>query len=208
MSMPFFSMMRLRLVRGLVLLVSVLAAASVLGADEAKKKSQVGASPSSDILNVGDKVRVIFGDITDPPVPLDTQIPESGMVTLHLGHKFNFKGQRRDQLEQGIRDYYITNGLYRIITVSIEVPPRPITVGGEVRSPNTYPHPGKLTILKAIDLAGGFTEFADRRKVRIIRSAQITTVNCKKALDAPAEHDVEIFPGDKIQVDKRGLLPF
>ena len=163
---------------------------------------------SSDILNVGDKVRVAFGDITDPPAPLDTQIPESGMVTLHLGHKFRFAGERRDQLETKIRDYYLTNGLYRVITVSIEVPARPITVGGEVRLPNNYPHPGKLTILKAIDLAGGFNDFADRRKVRIIRSGKPIIVNCKKALDDPAKHDVEVFPGDKIQVDRRGLLPF
>ncbi|MFM8421639.1 MAG: polysaccharide biosynthesis/export family protein [Verrucomicrobiota bacterium] len=125
-----------------------------------------------------------------------------------MGHKFNFRGERRDLLEQKIRDYYITNGFYKIITVSIEVPARPITVGGEVRAPNTYPHPGRLSILKAIDQAGGFTEYADRRKVRIIRSGKPIIVNCKKALDDPAKHDVEVFPGDKIQVDRRGLLPF
>lgn len=187
--------------------VVCLALAPGLRAQDAAK-GQPTVTPSSDTLNVGDKIRVIFGDIADPPVPLDTQIPESGVVTLHLGHKFNFKGEHRDHLEQKIRDYYITNGLYRIITVSIEVPARPITVGGEVRSPNTYPHPGKLTVLKAIDQAGGFTEFADRRKVRIIRGGKSTLVNCKKALDDPAKHDVEIYPGDKIQVDKRGLLPF
>lgn len=194
----------------LALLIAWAAIAPATFARDAEdaQKGQATPSPSSDILNVGDKVRVIFGDISDPPAPLDTQIPESGSVTLHLGYKFNFKGEHRDRLEQKIRDYYITNGLYRIITVSIEVPARPITVGGEVRTPNTYPHPGKLTILKAIDLAGGFTEFADRRKVRIIRSGKSSLVNCKKALDDPAKHDVEIFPGDKIQVDRRGLLPF
>ncbi|MEI6341265.1 MAG: SLBB domain-containing protein [Verrucomicrobiota bacterium] len=177
-------------------------------AEDSSKPPAANADLSSDVLNVGDKIRVTFGDITDPPAPLDTQIPESGSVTLHLGHKFNFRGERRDLLEQKIRDYYITNGLYKIITVSIEVPARPITVGGEVRSPNTYPHPGRLSILKAIDLAGGFTEFADRRKVRIIRNSRPIIVNCKKALDDPSKHDVEVFPGDKIQVDRRGLLPF
>lgn len=176
--------------------------------EDTNRPPAVGANLSSDVLNVGDKVRVTFGDISDPPAALDTQIPESGIVTLHLGHKFNFRGERRDALEQHIRDYYITNGLYKIITVSIEVPARPITVGGEVRAPNTYPHPGRLTILKAIDQAGGFTEYADRRKVRIIRSGKSIIVNCKKALDEPAKHDVEVFPGDKIQVDRRGLLPF
>jgi len=89
--------------------------------------------------------------------------------------------------------------------VVIEVPSRPITVGGEVRTPNSYPHPGRLTVLKAIDLAGGFTEFANRRKVKIIRSGKTIIVNCKKALEDPEKFDVEVFPGDKVQVD-RGWL--
>lgn len=189
-------------------LFALIAAFLPVRSQDANPAPAGGSDLSSDVLNVGDKVRVTFGDISDPPAPLDTQIPESGNVTLHLGHKFNFRGERRDLLEQKIRDYYITNGFYKIITVSIEVPARPITVGGEVRAPNTYPHPGRLSILKAIDQAGGFTEYADRRKVRIIRSGKPIIVNCKKALDDPAKHDVEVFPGDKIQVDRRGLLPF
>lgn len=192
----------------LALWLALLAVLPSAQAQDTNRPAASAADLSSDVLNVGDKVRVTFGDITDPPAPLDTQIPESGSVTLHLGHKFNFRGERRDLLEQKIRDYYITNGFYKIITVSIEVPARPITVGGEVRAPNTYPHPGRLSILKAIDQAGGFTEYADRRKVRIIRSGKPILVNCKKALDDPAKHDVEVFPGDKIQVDRRGLLPF
>lgn len=192
----------------LALWLALIAAILPARSQDASQPSGGSSDLSSDVLNVGDKVRVTFGDIADPPAPLDTQIPESGSVTLHLGHKFNFRGERRDLLEQKIRDYYITNGFYKIITVSIEVPARPITVGGEVRAPNTYPHPGRLSILKAIDQAGGFTEYADRRKVRIIRSGKPIIVNCKKALDDPAKHDVEVFPGDKIQVDRRGLLPF
>lgn len=192
----------------LAVLLALLAAVLPVCSQDTNPSPAGGSDLSSDVLNVGDKVRVTFGDIADPPATLDTQIPESGSVTLHLGHKFNFRGERRDVLEQKIRDYYITNGFYKIITVSIEVPARPITVGGEVRAPNTYPHPGRLSILKAIDQAGGFTEYADRRKVRIIRSGKPILVNCKKALDDPAKHDVEVFPGDKIQVDRRGLFPF
>lgn len=157
-----------------------------------------------DILNVGDKVRVVFD------IPLSSggspatemQIPENGELTLHLGHKFNFKGKKRDVLEQEIRSFYVDKGLYKIINVTIEVLPRPITVGGEVRVPKDYPHQGQLTVLKAIDMAGGFTEYANRKKVTIIRGGKTIVVDCKKALQDPAKYDVPVFAGDSINVKK------
>ena len=201
MSNPFLPHRFIRWLMATLLVLGLLG--RVAAAD--KPKSAEPFPPSSDVLNVGDKVRIVFTDITNPPPAQDTQIPESGFITLHLGHKFNFKGKNRDALETEIREYYITNGIFRIINVVIEVPSRPITVGGEVRTPNSYPHPGRLTVLKAIDLAGGFTEFANRRKVKIIRSGKTIVVNCKKALEDPEKFDVEVFPGDKVQVD-RGWL--
>ncbi len=172
-------------------------------AQETNKTGEL--APSNDLLNVGDRVRVIFTDIPNPPVLPEMLIPENGELTLHLNHKFVFKGKRRNELEQEIRDFYIDNGIYRVINVTIEVPARPITVGGEVRIPNTYGHQGQLTILKAIDMAGGFTEFANRRNVRVIRSGKTIKVNCKKALDDPEKFDIPIYPGDKIQ-GSRGIF--
>jgi len=185
------------------LLLSVLGCASGTGRSLAEEQTAV---KSIDILNVGDKVRVVFDIPATATLPATTemQIPENGELTLHLGHKFNFKGKRRNVLEQEIRDFYIDKGLYRIINVTIEVLPRPITVGGEVRNPNTFPHQGQMTVLKAIDTAGGFTEFANRRQVKIIREGKTIVVNCKKAVDDPAKYDVSIFPGDSINV-KRGI---
>ncbi|KAB2675253.1 MAG: hypothetical protein DVB31_00795 [Verrucomicrobia bacterium] len=165
-------------------------------------KPSAESIPSSDTLNVGDRVRVVFSDIPTVVPPLEMQIPDGGELTLHLGHRFMFKGKRRDVLEQEIRDFYIDKGLYRIINVTIEVPPRQISVGGEVRSPGNYPHSGQLTVLKAIDMAGGFTEFSNRRKVKIIRDGKSIIVNCNKAVDDPEKYDKPIFPGDKVQVTR------
>ncbi len=163
---------------------------------------EVGA----DTLNVGDKVRVIFSD-TSQPIPLiEQQIPDSGKLTLHLNQVFDFAGQRRDVLERAIQEHYINKGFYKTIVVTIEVPPRPISVGGEVRAPGNYTHQGQMTVLKAIDAAGGFTEYADRRKVRVTRlgTAKQILVNCKSALENPSQ-DIPVYPGDKIYV-RRSFL--
>ncbi len=44
-----------------------------------------------------------------------------------------------------------------------------VTVTGEVEKPDSYPLRGELTVLEAIGLAGGFTKFASRNKVKIMR---------------------------------------
>ncbi len=157
-------------------------------------------TPGNDFLHVGDKVRVVLDIPVAPPPPTEMQIPENGELTLHLAEKFIFKDKRRDLLEQEIRDRYVEKGYFKIINVTIEVLPRPITVGGGVRAPRDYAHQGQLTVLKTIDMAGGFTEFANKRKVKIIRNGRTILVNCKKALEDPGKYDVAVFPGDTINV--------
>lgn len=154
----------------------------------------------NDFLNVGDKVRVVLDIPVAPPPPTEMQIPENGELTLHLAEKFIFKDKKRNVLEQEIRDRYVERGYFKIINVTIEVLPRPITVGGGVRAPRDYAHQGQLTVLKTIDMAGGFTEYANKRKVKIIREGRTILVNCKKALEDPGKYDVAVFPGDTIHV--------
>jgi len=52
-----------------------------------------------------------------------------------------------------------------------------ITVSGEVMKPDMYPLKPGLTVLEAISLAGGFTDFAARNSVKIIRSENGTDKN-------------------------------
>jgi protein involved in polysaccharide export with SLBB domain len=51
-------------------------------------------------------------------------------------------------------------------------------------------------------MAGGFTEYANTKKVTLIRDGKTIIVDCKKALQDPAKYDVPVFPGDSINVKK------
>jgi protein involved in polysaccharide export with SLBB domain len=179
----------------LALLCGALAAADV-------KSDSAAPDASVDTLNAGDKIRVILADIPVATAPVEQQIPDSGKLTLHLNQSFQFAGKKRDELEQEIRKHYIEKGLYKNIVVTIEVLPRPITVGGQVRAAGQFAHPGKLTVLKAIDLAGGFNDFAKKTDVKIMRAnGTVLEVNCKKALKNPTL-DLPVYPGDKVHVEK------
>ena len=59
-------------------------------------------------------------------------------------------------------------------------------MNGEVRAPSRQIYNSRITVLKAIASAGGFTDFANKKKVRLTRvDGRTQTVNCVKALDNP-----------------------
>ncbi len=49
------------------------------------------------------------------------------------------------------------------------VPESTITITGQVKKPDSYPLKEGITVLEAISMAGGFTKFASRNKVKVMR---------------------------------------
>ena len=78
-------------------------------------------------------------------------------------------------------------------------------VGGEVKGGGQRPYTGRITATQAIEAAGGFTDFSNKKKVQIIRAdGRIQWLNAKAALKDP-KLDLWIYPGDKIHV-RRSII--
>ena len=76
-------------------------------------------------------------------------------------------------------------------------------VGGEVKIPNRQVYIGSLTVLGAIRSCGDFTDFADKKRVTLTRGDGTQfTINCVKAQKNP-KLDLEVFAGDRINVERR-----
>ena len=89
------------------------------------------------------------------------------------------------------------------LTVTVSSPQRVFYVGGEVKQPGRQLYVGETTVTKAIQAAGDFTDFANHKKVKLIRqNGEVVTVNCVKALQDPTS-DPAVYPGDQIQVPRR-----
>lgn len=131
---------------------------------------------------------------------------EDGTITLMFNENFHAAGLTPGDLAKEIRKRYVPD-YYAQLTASVtrlEVL-RTIFVDGEVRNPSKQQYTGPITVTQAIASAGGFTDFANKTNVKLIRSnGKIETVNCKKALKNP-KLDLEVFPGDKVHV-QRSLL--
>jgi polysaccharide export outer membrane protein len=162
---------------------------------------------SSELLRPGDTLLVIYRDIPMPPAPEQEQVQvrDDGSITLHLGQRFEAAGKSLSQLEEDIRDAYVGK-FYQRMTVTVHAGDRVFTVDGAVRQPGRFPYQGQMTVLRAVSTASGFTDFASRRKVEIIRAnGERQIVDCIEARDNPREKDLAIFPGDYIFVPQSVL---
>lgn len=155
-------------------------------------------------FRIGDSVTVTFADTPTLIPPFEEKIKEDGTITLTLNQVFKAEGKTRGELEREIRARYVPD-YFKQMTVMVkpEVSTRWYYVDGEVKAPARQIYNSRITVLKAIASAGGFTDFANKKKVKLTRlDGRTQVVNCPKALENPAL-DPEVYPGDKIYVPRR-----
>jgi len=163
-----------------------------------------GSGPEAEVLRVGDSLTIIF---TDTPVQIpnfDEKIREDGTITLTLNKTFTAAGKRPGDLEKEIRKCYVPD-YYKYMTVSVkqQTDTRWYYVNGEVKTPARQLYTSRITVLKAIASVGGFTDFANKKKVKLTRmDGRTQVVNCVKALEKPSL-DLEVYQGDTIHVPRR-----
>ena len=154
-------------------------------------------------LGVGDLLMISFSDLPMITSLREQQvrIPDSGVITLPHNIHVQAAGKSTSELEKDIRDAYVP-ALFITLTASVRTEERSFIVDGEVRNPGQKPYLSEMTVLRAIGVAGGFTEFANRKNVQLRRqNGQRFIVNTKKAIEKP-DLDLPVYPNDHIIVIK------
>jgi protein involved in polysaccharide export with SLBB domain len=77
-----------------------------------------------------------------------------------------------------------------------------ISINGEVKAPQRARFSDGMTLLDALAQAGGFTDWANREKVRVIRSGKTTEHDVRKIGQDPTR-DIALRENDKIIVIHR-----
>ena len=153
------------------------------------------------LLQKGDPLVIHLRGIYPQDQEVEDIIDDNGNVTLPFLGDILAAGRPTSELESYIRDRYISGGYYRNITVSVVMPQRTYFIRGEVRAPGRFPVVGGLTMLQAIAAAGGYTEFANSKKVNLIRGGRTTTFNMRDIERRP-EQDIRLESGDVIVVER------
>jgi polysaccharide export outer membrane protein len=153
-------------------------------------------------LRAGDLLIITFQDVVTPIPPFEGRIKEDGKVTLTQNQDFMAAGKTVADLEREIHDRYVPK-YFANMTPTVKAENRFFYVDGQVRAPSRQPYWGPVTVLGAIASSGGFTEFAQPKKVKIIRAnGKIQIVNCVKAKEHP-ELDLSVYPNDHVDVPRK-----
>jgi polysaccharide biosynthesis/export protein VpsN len=169
----------------------------------------VAAQQGTDFIKVGDNLTVTFSDLPQQqqPTVIDDKVRDDGTIRLIQNLTFKAEGKARGALEKEIRDTYVPQYFQ---TMSVTVKQMKDTqfyyVDGEVKRPDRQIYISRLTVLKAIASANGFTDFARKKGVILTRAdGRTVKVNCVAAITNPSL-DPEVFPGDKIYVPRRNPI--
>lgn len=150
-----------------LVLVSLLAPSPAPGQPDTREPRRQSDS-NAYRLGPGDVLEVFVWKEED--LSTTATVRPDGRIALPLAGELGASGQTTQELQERITSRLQEYLDLPVVTVMVkEVNSPQISVLGEVRRPGRYRVAERVTILDAIALGGGFTEFADRSAVVVIR---------------------------------------
>jgi protein involved in polysaccharide export with SLBB domain len=178
--------------------------------------SALQAQQGETLIRVGDKLGISVTGVPPTETVMMGNIPftvnNEGTIRLpHLPVEMPAAGITPTALARRIEIAYKNGEIYTHPRINVgrvmdATTSQLVSVIGEVKSGggSVVYRPG-LRILDAIGEKGGFTEFAEPKKVKLIRGNQSTIHNLKDVSKNP-EANVELRPEDRIIVPQAGIL--
>jgi protein involved in polysaccharide export with SLBB domain len=155
-------------------------------------------------LRVGDPVELRVGGVPNEEqqqVNNVYTVDANGFVNLPYINKIKADGLTPADLARSIEALYRSNKIYTNPTITILMQPtsRFVNVGGSVRNSMRVPFTEDMTLLAAINAAGGFNDFADQKRVRLLRGNQVKVYDVRQFRRDPSK-DIKLQPGDRVEV--------
>jgi polysaccharide export outer membrane protein len=162
-----------------------------------------GVAAADAPLRPGDQIEMKLGGVPSTEITAVSgiyTIDGDGNVNLpHIG-RVKIAGLTPGAAESTLENAYKSREIYTDpnIVITMQAQSRFVNVGGEVKFPQRVPFTPDLTILSAINAAGGFSSFADGRKVRLLRDNKLMIIDVNKIRANPSL-DLQVLPGDRIE---------
>lgn len=166
-----------------------------------KPSYQRPSTGKTDDLRVGDVVMINFNSGDTQVLPQHQEaIKDDGKIRPPYVGSVVAAGKSPGELQAELQEKY--NKLYVNMTVTVLSKDRYYYVSGEVKNPGPKTYLGETGIITAISSAGDFTDFANKRKVRLIRAnGKTEIIDVNKAIE-DRHYDVPVFPSDTIVVPR------
>lgn len=136
---------------------------------------------------------------------LDLVVRPDGKISMPLIQDVTAAGRTAVELAAQIRQKlatFLKEPQVSVIVLQINAPK--FFVIGNVLRPGTYPLRAETSVLQALSLAGGFTQFASVKKIKLIRNIsgrqEVRMINYNKLTDDGGEGNYILGSGDTIVV--------
>lgn len=157
----------------------------------------------SDVYRIkkGDTLLIVV--IGQPEFTHSAQVREDGKIS-YFGGDLDVAGQTVATVNQQIREFLDAGGLIRnpVVMVSPVLQENGVFVGGAVKLPGRYPISPETDIglYRAIALAGGMAENADRQEVQLIRTDVPEKVETYDLSSNQSHRDIRVNVNDFVFV--------
>lgn len=162
------------------------------------------ALPDDYVIGPEDVLGVVFW--REPDISGDVTVRPDGRISLPVIGEIQAAGLTPDALQKQVlkaSSKYLTDANVAVVVRTINS--RKIFVTGRVTTPGPHPLVGPLTVMQAIALAGGLTEYADAKNISVLRSEGGSTRSFKvnyrdMAKGKNLDQNIQLRPGDTILV--------
>lgn len=164
-----------------------------------------GAVPAGYVIGPDDALGVLFWRDKDMSVE-QTVVRPDGMITLPLLNDIKAAGLTPEQFREAIvkaASQYIEDP--NVTVVIKQINSRKVYVTGAVLKPGSFSLTTPTTVMQALAMAGGLSEFAKKDNVAVIRvtngKTQRLRFNYDEVLNGKKlEQNIELKPGDTVVV--------
>lgn len=191
----------LRLLRPVVLGLLILVCAVPPHAQSASTGMEVYRLGPNDVI----RIQVLGED----DLTTEGKVGGDGKITFPLLGVLDIQGrtvqQLREELTARLADGYLKQPKVSVSIVRF----RNVYISGEVKTPGGYPYEEGLTVRKAISLAGGLTERAEKRGIKVTRATEghVDTVSVDLSALVFPDDAIVVAPAEKFYVTGEVMHP-
>lgn len=171
--------------------------------------NQDDSDADSYTLQPGDRVNIKIYPEDEYLKGAETEVSSEGNITLPLLGKVPVAGQTVIQAEQNLtrlidKEYIVDP---EVVIDVLKYKKQSVVILGQVVKPGTYEFPPgttRVTLLQAVSMAGGFSDIANIKKIKIMRKGKkdksdVIRANAEDIIGGE-EEDVELESGDVVNV--------
>jgi polysaccharide export outer membrane protein len=170
-------------------------------APAAAAATETGVDPKLFVIGAEDVLLIRVW--REPELSGQVTVRPDGKITLQLLNEVQAAGLSPEKLAQNISEGLTAKYMNKAeVSVSVlHVNSRKYFIQGEVGRPGVYPLLVPTTILEALVHAGGFRDFANQKKITIMRKGERLHFNYKDVIKGKnASQNITLEPGDLIIV--------